>query len=448
MSTRLKYLALLTAAGSACILVFSFVWSSGFFRRERDWYYAYPYRIENRQSAQNTVFIPPVPVAIQQNISFSPGQDIKRADLLPQHGKSIEPMHTAPLPVPPDKKPLPSRPDMPEAFTNHIDPTSPPVLDWYVHAEKGYRFLAGGDHVRASEQFEKAIMLNPGHTDLKLQLAYSYLHLHQNKRAANWLAATIRDQAPDPSFSLRRQLEELNNRWSADSYLVYRDQKEDYGPLTGPNLVQSQAGAELAWQPPDIGYNNGRKLAIYGRLLWALEDKSLKFRDTSYQGGIGIRYKPLSRHNLVLSVERLLEVGSFARNDWMLRAGYSLDHRTDWQPEKAWWSGSLYLDTALIRPDDPDIFLTFQARGGHAIGLSENLVLRPDSVIHATWQKDRFREAHLVEGGPGLTLRYYFNDTPTEAWRSHLELSLDYRFRLAGNSLGKSGPVVSLLFHF
>jgi tetratricopeptide (TPR) repeat protein len=320
--------------------------------------------------------------------------------------------------------------------------------DWYSHANRGYRLLAAGDHAGAIKAFEQALQLNPDRTELKLQLAYITLRLHRNKQAVRWFSAVVRDREPVPSFPLRRQIEELENRWSADGYLIYRDQQDDFGPLTGPNLVQSQAGLELSWQPPGIGYNNGRKLALYGRLLWALEEESLSFSDRSYQGGIGLRYKPLSRHNLVLSAERLLEVGSFARNDWMLRAGYSLDHGTDWQPAHRWWSWSLYIDAAMIRPRDPDIYLTFQAQGGPAFRLTEQMTIQPGGLFLVNWQQDQYRTAHLVEGGPGVKFRFYFNESRYEAWRSHIELAVSYRFRVAGNSLGGSGPVAILLFHF
>ena len=453
MRTRLKFSLLLLSLSGLLSLLFHLGWTSEHFRRERLWYHSFPLReAKASPDTATTATATVLPVA-----TVSPGPPT----LIAQAGKternptpSFEQTFTTlrsetpavSKPTPTKNKPrLSAGPEFDETVK---EPEPPPTKDWYRHAEKGYRLLAAGDHAGAIEAFEKAIELNPGHTALKLQLAYSALQLHRNDQAARWFSAVVRDREPASSFALRRQIEELENRWSVDGYLIYRDQKDDFGPLTGPNLVQSQAGVELAWQPPGIGYRNGRKLAIYGRLLWALEEESLSFSDRSYQGGIGLRYKPLARHNLVLSAERLLEVGSFARNDWMLRAGYSLDRGTDWRPEKRWWSWSLYADAALIRPDDPDLYLTFQAQGGHAFRLTDRLIIRPGGIFQVNWQKDRYREAHLIEGGPALKLRYYFNETRYEAWRSHLELSLDYRFRLAGNSLGGSGPVISLLFHF
>jgi hypothetical protein len=243
-------------------------------------------------------------------------------------------------------------------------------------------------------------------------------------------------------------VEQLENRFEANGYLIYRDESSSPRQL-GADLTQSQAGVEVSYQPEKIGFNNGRKFQIYARFLSGMTQDRLELNPDSYQAGIGLRIKPLSDHNLVLSAERLIKVGNFARNDWMLRAGYSRDYLTDYQEDKTgWWSYSLYLDAALIDPSDPDIFLTSQFTGGYSMILAKGLVLQPRLSALASWQKDSFREASLIEAGPGLNIRYYFNDTKYEAFRSYIDLTVEYRIKLSGNSIGGSGPVVSLLVHF
>ncbi|MFC7049555.1 NfrA family protein [Emcibacter nanhaiensis] len=450
MRTRLKFTLLLVSVSGFLSLLFHLGWTSDVFRQERAWYHRFPK--QDRGEPPTTPAAPAISIPIPSPVPPIALAMSVNAEITVSAGPEEPVPKPAPV-APPDKPPEQAkenpRLEVRLEFDENIDQVhTAEKNDWYSHADKGYHLLAAGDHAGAIDAFEQALELNPDRTELKLQLAYSALKLHRNRQAVRWFSAVVRDREPAPSFALRRQIEELENRWSADGYLIYRDQQDDFGPLTGPNLVQSQAGLELSWQPPGIGYNNGRKLALYGRLLWALEEESLSFSDRSYQGGVGLRYKPLSRHNLVLSVERLLEVGSFARNDWMLRAGYSLDHGTDWQPARRWWSWSLYVDAAMIRPRDPDIYLTFQAQGGPAFRLTEQMTVQPGGLVLVNWQQDRYRTAHLVEGGPGVKFRIYFNESRYEAWRSHIELAVDYRFRIAGNSLGGSGPVAILLFHF
>ena len=133
----------------------------------------------------------------------------------------------------------------------------------------------------------------------------------------------------------------------------------------------------------------------------------------------------------------------------MIRTGYSRDYNADYQSDKNnWWSYSLYLDAAVIKPTDPDIFLTAQAIGGYNFPVSKDVIIQPRLTTLYSWQKDQFRQASLWEAGPGVNLRYYFNDTKYEAYRSHIDLTLEYRVKISGNSIGGSGPVVSLQINF
>ncbi|WP_138379631.1 NfrA family protein [Luteithermobacter gelatinilyticus] len=485
MRSRYKYILLLVIVTGGSGAILQTIWMSEWGRRELAWYRAYPYQKPTKHIPRPPETTPdalPGP-ALSRQSSPSPSTSALTtfpvSPSIPSSSSTSAPL--APTSLPPSS----SAPSSTVKTTGTADPeltqqrsqdnsshgsatslspslaeiTVPPSAPvsrsnlspqaiFHKEAERGYAAYRRGDYTAAAQAFNRALRVNPRHTELKTQLAYSYKHLGQNEHALIWFKAAIEDHNTAAPFYLRREVEELSNRWSGGGYLIYRDQNDPFGPLTGANLVQSQGGAELAWHPPQIGVRNGRKLHIYGRLLWALEDRRIDIIKDSYQAGIGLRFKPLREHNLVLSAERLVAVGDFARDDWMLRAGYSLDHGTDWREGRGWWTGSLYLDAALIRPQDPDIFLTLQGYGGYNYKLSAPVVLRPQLLVHATWQRDRFRTADLIEAGPGLALKYYFNDTRYEAFRSHAELIAGYRFRLAGTSLGGSGPVLRLLLHF
>jgi len=321
---------------------------------------------------------------------------------------------------------------------------------WRHAARQGYAAYGTGDYAAAITHFETAIKFSDNDKLLHLQLAYAYKSLGQNAKAGKSFKAVI-DQygkAAAP-FHIRREIEQLENRFNISAYSIYRDEPAERRRLTGPDLTQSQAGLEVSYQPEKIGFNNGRKTQIYGRLLSGMEMDQVDLNPDSYQAGIGLRFKPYANHNLVLSAERLIKVGDFARNDWMLRAGYSRDHGTDYREDKkSWWSYSLYLDAAIIDPLSPDIFLTAQAISGFNIAISQGLILQPRLTGLTTWQKDSFQQASLMEAGPGLNLKYYFNDTIYEAYRSHLDLTVEYRLKIFGNSIGGSGPIVSLMIYF
>lgn len=331
-------------------------------------------------------------------------------------------------------------------------PVKTPQNEGQLYAEWGYEAYRNGDYAKAIAYFEQSLKLGPERRDIHLQLAYAAKIVGQNAAAVNHFKTALdlkMDHFDDAvPFILRREVEQLENRFEVNGYVIYRDEASTTRQL-GADLTQSQAGVELSYQPGSFGFHNGRKFQIYGRLLTALEQDQLKLNPDSYQAGFGLRMKPFAHQNLVLSAERLVKVGRFARNDWMARAGYSYDHGTDYREDSTeWWSYSLYLDAALIDLGDPDIFLTSQATGGYNFTLARGLVIQPRLTGFMTWQKDSFREASLIEAGPGVNIRYYFNDSKYEAYRSFIDLTGEYRIKITGNSIGGSGPVVSLAVHF
>ena len=420
-------------------------------REEKAYFRAYPY-LEmaarekiNMPVAREILTVKLTPKKIPQEIitiaSHTPPESLKKARPIQHHKtlqKTKEPQGNKT--ITPSSQVLGPKPDKIKKS---------PEENWRHAAKQGYDAYDETDYKTAITYFERALKVSPDNPDLRLQLAYAYKKTGQNSQAArNFRSAIDQYDGEAAPFTLRREVEQLENRFEMNGYVIYRDESSDTRQL-GADLTQSQAGIELSYQPEKIRFDKGRKFQIYARFLSGMEQDRLELDPDSYQAGIGLRLKPLSGHNLVLSAERLLKVGTFARNDWMLRAGYSRDHGTDYQEDQTrWWSYSLYLDAALIDPADPDIFLTSQVTGGYSMTVAQGLVLQPRVSALTSWQKDSFHEASLIEAGPGLNIRYYFNDTKYEAFRSYIDLTVEYRLKLSGNSIGGSGPVISLLLHF
>ena len=56
-----------------------------------------------------------------------------------------------------------------------------------------------------------------------------------------------------------------------------------------------------------------------------------------YSAGIGVRWKPLTAHNLVLSMSRVF--GPKVNEDWLAQVGYSWDYGTDLRVDRpSWWT--------------------------------------------------------------------------------------------------------------
>lgn len=465
MTTKIKFLLLIFVSFTIVALMIMLFMATDYAQSELAYFRQYPYQ---EMAARNRITI----------ITEKP---LGTAVVLPQHpplfpvAKVVEIPQKTPLPqllqeaVPSSPEEIKQAPPLPSSpvressrstqkktpvtrqKTAPIAQTIPPKQErMRPIAHLGYQAYARQDFKSAIQYFEQALRLTPHHPKITLQLAYAHKKMAHNKEAVHYFIAAIDQMNPkDVPFTLRREVEQLENQFDMTGYVIFRDNSSRSRFVAGPDLTRSQMGLEVSYQPPGIGYRNGRKLQVYSRLLSSTEVNSLTPVPDSLQGGIGIRWKPLSEKNLILSTERLIKVGDFARNDWMIRAGFSHDYNSDYQADKnQWWSYSIYLDAALINPASPDIYLTSQVTGGYNIPLKDSLVVQPRLTGHISWQKDSFHTANLLEAGPGINIRYYFNDTKYEAYRSYIDLTVEYRLKLSGNSIGKSGWVTSLQLHF
>ncbi|PCJ31044.1 MAG: hypothetical protein COA93_11500 [Alphaproteobacteria bacterium] len=459
MSPRLKFFILFVMSFSGFSAAILFFMATDYAKQEKAYFKQYPYmemaaRHNKDSLAPKTIpETPPRTEIIPQVIQIFPAPPRPIPVSTPEEPKPAETFkqikiisNSLPAEFKKEKMPIvadvsPARKNIPPRETKETPP-------WRQAAAQGYEAYGRGDHSTAIMHFEQALKFIPEDKPLRLQLAYAYKILGQNDKAAENFKKVI-DLDDDSSFPIKREIEQLENRFSISSYAIYRDESSNHRQLSGPDLTQSQAGLEVSYQPEKIGFKGGRKFQIYGRLMSGMTPEKFEPDPDSFQAGIGLRLKPLPDHNLVFSAERLIKIGDFARNDWMLRAGYSRDHGTDYREDKNnWWSYSLYLDAAILTPANPDIYLTAQAISGYNIALSPGLVLQPRMTGLLTWQKDSFQQASLIEAGPGINMRYYFNDSKYEAYRSHIDLTIEYRLKISGNSIGGSGPVVSLVVYF
>ncbi len=452
MSTRVKFLILLFSGFAGLALSIMLFINTDYAMEERQYFQSYPYREMASRKNQDIIITPQMeensPVILSRIDYKTP--EIKKTVKTTSPPPEKPGVTRRKTPVsPPQKKKKKTVVIQSPPVQKEIQVAKTPVTPHWRHAaNSGYKAYDSADYKQAIAYFEQALKLSPHNPELQLQLAYAYKISGQNARAVRHFKIAL-DQYDGTSFPLRREIEQLENRLDVSGYVIYRNEPSANRQLTGPDLTRSQAGAEVSYQPERIGFRNGKKFQIYGRLLSAMKQGRLEMDPDSYQAGVGMRIKPLSRHNLVLSAERLLKAGKFARNDWMIRAGYSYDYNSDYREDKKhWWSHSLYLDAALIDFNSPDIFLTAQTTGGYNITLGRGLVIQPRMTGLINWQKDSFRQASLIEAGPGLNLRYYFNDTKYVAYRAYLDLTMEYRVKISGNSINHSGPVISLMLHF
>ena len=134
-----------------------------------------------------------------------------------------------------------------------------------------------------------------------------------------------------------------------------------------------------------------------------------------------------------MSAERLVRVGAFARNDWNLRVAGGADG----QRGRAEWH--VYGEAGAL--GSGDLYGGAQARAGMPVFRLKNATFVAGAGAWGSVQTARFRDERFALGrfdlGPTLVMR-------APVGRTNLELSADYRFRLAGGAFPGSGPAVTL----
>ena len=312
-----------------------------------------------------------------------------------------------------------------------------------------YFYRSAGRDQDAVPEFEMALRLDPSLTPAYADLGYAQKAIARNDAAARSFRAAI-DRIPaaepDPKeqslgdrrrlYSLRREVAQLETAVSASAYYVRApdvDSPSDSANPVNDQFPASGAGVDLAYTPPKVGFRNGRTLQAFGRVFWTAEDGPLP-ESSTVQAGIGLRYKPLRSQNLVLSGERLIAIGSDARNDWLLRAGYSFTDSTDLEPgaNPASYT-SIYADAAIIPTSDLPVFLVGEALQGISFGTALPAVAIPHLVAAANYVNDAGDASSGLYLGLGVRLRGWPAETRYVAGRVAVTLDLQYRQEVVGN---------------
>ncbi len=239
-------------------------------------------------------------------------------------------------------------------------------------------------------------------------------------------------------FEVRRDVATLTRTWGATASLIYGSVGVMPGaplgiPSSGATL---QAGTELYWRPPGIGFRNGATFEVFGRAFTTLSDRTGgPTGNDTIQGSFGARWKPLTDINLVLEAGRLFRIGKYARNDWQLRAAYSIGEGGDLRRDVDNWRYWQFYAEASRFPETPQTLANAEVRFGHSFRLdamSSNLVFSPFVAMGAAYDSTLARR-EAYGAGPGVNLRYWFREDRYTAPMSFIDLSVQYRARLAGD---------------
>ena len=300
----------------------------------------------------------------------------------------------------------------------------------------GYAYKDAGRRRDAARVFESVVAREPDRFALYGELGYLYAALSDTPRAVAWFRKAIDnergsvDGQPGELTRLQSEVARLTKRFDVSAFLTYRSSaRQPNAGATGPlgGTLPSQSGVEVAYQPPVIGFRDERIFQVFGRLLWNFRASSLELDDDSVQAGIGVRYKPLRTQNVFLSVERLIAIGDRAQNDWLLRALYSWEHHPGGLPDRSAWNyATVFADAGYFAERSVWAFYG-EAREGITWRPFSRLLVTPHVVVDARYEDSRGPTDSFVEGGGGLSLRYLFNESPYEGYRSSAELLIHYK---------------------
>ncbi|MCB8822799.1 bacteriophage N4 adsorption protein A [Microvirga rosea] len=303
-----------------------------------------------------------------------------------------------------------------------------------------------GDDQSAGLNFERARAAGQLKGSGYLDAAYTAKRLSMNDQAIELFKAGIDAAAngqlelePQRLFGLRREVAELERSWGAYASLSYGAVGVAPGIPNAPTPAGGnvlQAGTEIYWRPPGIGYRNGALVEVFGRVFETLTDETHGPTGASTaQGYVGARWKPFSTINLVLEASRLFPIGKIARTDSLLRVAYSDGYGTDLRVDVPdWWTWQVYGDLGYYVEEKQTVG-TFEARAGHSFrldGISNRLVLTPFLAIGGGYDSS-LATPEALGAGAGLNLRYWFRETRYAAPQSSIDVNVQYRARLGGD---------------
>ncbi len=329
----------------------------------------------------------------------------------------------------------------------------------------GYARLRAGDDQRAAAlaAFEHAADLSTDDPALWRQIGWL-------RKALGWRRAALaafrrawnlqpigppapgaggRNGAPAPHLLLAREIALLEDRWQGSLDLVWRANAPRAAPvvLSERSLTSSQVSILVARR---LGALLGmRRMRAFARLLAAPRPGGILPRRDGMQAGVGLSWRPMERRDLVLTLERLIGIGRFARDDFMLRAAWSTGagHGLPQDDDRARPFWSIYLDGALIDPTSPDLLGNAQGRIGQAWRFGR-LVMAPLIAVNLFAQRDDFGTVSLLQVEPGVELRWSIRRIDAPRPPRTLVLHASFQKKVAGSSRNNRGLALRLSWRF
>ena len=336
-----------------------------------------------------------------------------------------------------------------EAAARFAQAVSEPELQQSADPNLAYLAVRVGDDRSALSNFNRARDQSLLPDTALRDGAYAASRLAENEQSIDYFKQAIAAahegrlaMTPQQQYETRREVADRDRSWGINTLLGYRGiALGAAGAQPGLYGDVAQLVSEVYWRPQKFG--DGRFWELYGgaaQTVYSRHDVPTGGETT--QGAVGVRAKPLSDHNLILAAERRVRIGSLSSNDWLLRMGYSGGMGTDLRVDvPSWNTFNMYAEVGRFIHRKQN-YATFEAQAGRSFrmgGSDSRLVLFPHAVLGADYNSERTASGKQssVGAGVGVSMRFWFREDRDHAPRSYLDLSLQYRARLAGDERGK-----------
>lgn len=255
---------------------------------------------------------------------------------------------------------------------------------------------------------------------------------------------------PQEVFTLRRQISEMSRTWGMFASSTYSTAGAGPNiPLAAPSKggATMQNGVELYVRP--FGYLNG---SVFDVFIRGFETSYSELGGTGWntaQGMSGARWKPIGSINWVVEAAKVFKIGDESRDDFLLRTAISFGAGTDLRVDTSnWFTWQFYADYNYFTRL-PQNTANADLRVGRSYRLDSidpHLVLFPHVGAFASYD-DTLGKPEAYAVGAGATLRYWFREDRYHAPMSYLDITGQYRVRVAGDDRAQ-GPFVQVLISY
>ncbi|MGV3569534.1 MAG: NfrA family protein [Ramlibacter sp.] len=323
---------------------------------------------------------------------------------------------------------------------------SMPAADMTPQRQLDYAYLSNriGDDQAARQAFAAADAGGALPPSSLLDAGYTAMRTHQDDEAVRYFSRAIDAvnglqlrMEPQMVFDTRRTVADVSRRWGVLASLTMRNGagiEPGFGNVGGPvSSRTTQAGVEAYYRP--WGYRNGKFVELFARGFATLDnDGAAGFTGgDSFQGGVGVRWKPLTAHNVVLSLSRVF--GPNVNDDWLAQVGYSLDIGSDLRVDvPSWWTTRISAEVGRYLDAGNDYAVAQLLFGrSYLVGNSGRTVVYPHAAFVAEYSSADLTAKTSAGAGPGVSLRHWFREDTYNAPRSYWDVTLQYRARITGD---------------